>query len=393
MAQKFEQHKPRAEPKARRDIHDARWHTRGDRPMAETADARAADATLAEIYKDKTRFDAYKKVGAHLYGADEFMGMIEKWEKDEGLSSEERDMREQTRGEFVNRMGLVNACQKLMTTSLFRGIRDHDHPVNQVVGSVGEEWALKLIAPRLIKHVGEANGTESLMELHTALRDFHGVYQTRGFNSVYNRIEKYRDRYGITPEKWAGVQRGGSLLDTAGRAYGEFAKQHSFLGKAWYMVPNYARSLKIGFAGWREEKNANMQNLRGARTRALEVLGHVLDEDFLQLVDKAAKTDKPKEVETASKARDAAEQQAARGMSEADITTTRDAEWATHAATLGGTPTQDQYENWTENTFKPAYEAHTSGQGGILMSILRALFSIRLGKLPLPAGVTPRPTP
>ncbi len=388
MSPKFEQNvdPKHKSPKGREDIHKFRYQTRRERTTTEM-DVEA-DATMQQIYKDKKQYEQYKKVGFHEHGKP-FLEMIEKWEKDQKLDDDERNMREEVRSEHVTRMGIVKSCERLLTPDIFKGVGDAQHLVNRLAGELGEQRALDLIKPRLINLVGEENGTESLTELWQALRDLHGVYKTNGFNKVYSRIDRYREQYGITPAKWVEIQSGGNWGEIRSRAYGEFQKQHGFFGRMWHSIPNAWHASKIGFAGWREERNGAMQRLRETRSRALDVLSLVLGEDFQQVIDKEIKTGNSRETDQELKRQDEADSAAARGMSEADITTARDQAWADAVAADPSINTSDGYDDWVENVFTRDYEEVVDRDRGShwLGRLIKSLFSVRCKNITRPAGI------
>jgi hypothetical protein len=347
-----------------------------------------ADVPMSEIFKDKRQYEQYKRVGFHERG-EAFLRMIEKWEKDQELDEGDRDMREDVRTVYVTRMGIVKACDKLLTKDVLKGVGDAQHGINRLVGELGEQRTLDLIKPRLINLVGDENGTESLTELWQALRDMHGVYRSAGFNKVYSRIERYRAQYGITPAKWVEIQSGGNWHEIAGRAYGEFQKQHGFFGKMWHQIPHLWHAAKIGFAGWREERNGAMERLRETRSRALDVLSLVLGEDFQKLIDKEIKSGNPAETERALKDQQRQQSEMANGLTEAELTQYRDAQWENYAR---NNPTENNtagYDNWLENDFTPTYRDNVRAQSGDgwFARMVQTLFSIRLENIPRPAGI------
>ena len=391
MSPKFEQRRRIREedPKERKRIHDARWVDRADIPTADT-DVAETDISMSEIYKDKAQFEAYKKVGFNMKKAP-FLEMVEKWENDKELTEGERYMREDVRMEFVTRMGIMKSCEKLLKPGILKGLRDADARVNRLVGELGEEWALDLIKPRLIQLVGEPDGTESLTDLWQSLRSFHGVYETRGFNKVYSRIENYREKYGITPQKWAEIQRGGSWWETEKRAFGEFQKTHGFLGRLWHAIPERWHASKIGFAGWREERNSQMQRLRESRSQAIDILERIMGPDFQEIIDKAIKSgDRTKTDEMVQKDEES-DSKFARGLTTKQIENRAHKEWTQYQTdNPSKKPTLNNYNKWLEEEFKPAYESEADerGEGGWIVKMIVALFSIRLKEIKAPAGLS-----
>ena len=385
MAPKFEQpRRAREAPKERRRLHEARWADRADVPTADT-DVAEADVPMAEIYRDKRQFEAYKKVGFHLK-KESFLEMIERWEKDEKLTDTDRNMREEVRLEFVTRMGIVKSCEKLLTKDIFKGLRDADDRINRLVGELGEDWVLDLIKPRLINLVGEPDGTASLTDLWQSLRNFHGAYETRGFQKVYSRIEQYREKYGITPQKWAEIQRGGSLTETAGRAYKEFQKQHGILGRLWHAVPESWHAVKIGLAGRSEEQNSQGQRMRETRSHALEILGRIIGPDFQDVVDRAIKTGDKEKTESVLQKQEGGRSELARGLTERQLQSRHDKAWEQYVADNVKKNSANGYEKWLEETFQPDYkrEANEETGGGWVAQLMMALFGIRMKNLKRP---------
>lgn len=391
MSPKFERADTRRRTQERDKIHEARWQTRGDRSTTEKDIE--TDISMSEIYRDKPKFEQYKKVGFHQYGT-AFLRMIEKWEKDEDLGTndternEARDMRDDVRSEFVTRMGIVKSCEALLTKDVLKGVGDAYSGVNRLVGELGEEWALSLIKPRMLNLVGEEDGTESLTELWSALRDMHGVYKTRGFNAVYSRIEKYRAQYGISPAQWAEITRGNGWNETQDRAYEEFQKQHHWFGRAWHGLTEDWHASRVAFAAWRERSNSQMVRLRETRTRALDILSRVLGEDFLKTIDKAIKTGNKAETEQKIKAQEERDAEHASGLSADNIQVAHDHEWDEYTVANPAANTSTGYDNWRENVFKTGYERQvTTGGMSWISRMLTALFNIRLERIPRPAGI------
>lgn len=397
MSPQFESNNPRHSGAGAREwkrIDEAHWQTRGGHPTTES-DVEA-DLSMSEIYNDKEYgekklFEEYKKVGFHLRGKD-FIRMIEKWERDEKLTEDERDMREEVRNEFTTRMGIVKACDKLLTEDVFKGVADEDAPINRLVGELGSKWALSLIKPRLVNLVGEDDGTDSLTELWSALKDMHGVYQTKGFNKVYSRIERYRDKYNISPAKWAEIQRGGTWSGTADRAFQEFQKQHGFLGRIWHSIPHVWHSAWIGWAGWDEQHDSSMQRLRKTRERALAVLGNLMSPEFQEIVDKAIKSGEQEKSEELIKEADERENETAKGLSPELIEEHHNNEWTDYAAANPAENNTSGYDNWRKSIFQKGYSKHVKQQmkekkREWVGKLADALFGVRLERIPRPAGI------
>ncbi len=397
MSPKFEQAKKTDHGGARERgrIHDARWADRQEDKTAGSA-VGEADISMAEIYQDKRQLAAYRNVGSNQENEQEgakFQVMMDKWEGKKELTEEDRNMRERVRMEFVTRMGIAKSCEKLLTKDIFKGLGDASSVVNRLVGELGEEWALALMKPRLIMLVGLQNGTAELTELWQALRNFHGVYETRGFKKVYSRIEKYRQRYGIEPQKWAEIQRGGNLGETANRAFGEFQKQHGFLGRIFHGIPNAVSATKIGFAGRREERNGQMKRLREERSKALEILEKIMGPDFQKIVDEAILTGDRPQSEERIKQKEEKDAKLASGLTEKDIAKRVREGWADK---LGKSKVKDNdanFNKWINGEFMPAYEreANEQTEGSWISQMIISLFSIRLKNIKRPGAATATP--
>src|SRR5262249_15419306 len=106
-------------PKGRDEIHEQRWQTRGERRTTEYDSE--SDLPMSEVYRNKNLLEEYKKVGFHEHGK-AFLSMMEKWEKDEELTGPDREMREDVREVCVTRLGIVKACEKLLTPDVFKGV-------------------------------------------------------------------------------------------------------------------------------------------------------------------------------------------------------------------------------------------------------------------------------
>ncbi|MBI2612969.1 hypothetical protein HYW59_04165 [Candidatus Kaiserbacteria bacterium] len=395
MSPQFEDNKLRTQaPRQRRDIHDARWHLSGDETIIDAAAHKEADIGLSAVYRNERQREAYRKVGFEKKG-DAFLRMMEKWEKDkddptkEQLTEDERDMRAEVYGVFANRMGLAKACEKYLTPVVLKGLKDKSHVVNRLVTELhDEERVLDLIKPRLIKLVETPDGEQDLQELYNALKELHGVHETSGFQEVYGRIERYRSQYNIKPEKWVELQEGGHRATIQDRAFRQLQAQHGFLGKIWHGIPNYIAAQRIGFAGWREDANSQMQRFREMRTGALEILGKVLGSDFQAIIDEEIKTGNKVETTAGLKQKDEQDREFAKGVTKTDIQTRRDTEWAAKVAADPSVNTTAGYDTWVENEFKPAYEREISSRGsGVVMRMLAALFGIRLESIDRPAGI------
>src|SRR3989344_5998186 len=188
------------ETEARKKVGAARWFWEG-KEAPEGIDSSKADKSMREIRRNPAWWEEYKKVGFHKEGRKgeeeggkagrnarekAFLSMSQKMDQMEDdptitLSENERNLYTNIQTEFNKRLALATGCEELLTTDLFKGLRDQNHPLTRVVKGLGASRALDLIKPRVTKLIGESDTTEDLEKLYRALKQMHGYYDTRTY--------------------------------------------------------------------------------------------------------------------------------------------------------------------------------------------------------------------
>jgi hypothetical protein len=304
------------------------------------------------------------------------------------LTDPERDLVQgQALSETIDRLNLAKSCEKLITKDLFEGLDNHS-PLSRAVRAVGQEKALMLMKTRLPQLVGDDLGDIHLRTLRHSLRKMHNMYESGGYKKVMARIDRYKKEYGISPAQWAEVQAGGNLQEVAGRAYEQFQRQYGVVGRAWHAIPNMWHASKIGFAGWREEREGALRKLREAQGDAINVLSILMDEDTQRLIDQASAQDTPT-LDDLAKDQQSREQQDVKGLDLPAIQARHDAEWTAYAAAYPTAPTTVDYDHWRTTIFEPEYgrEVTVPNRNSWVTRIMRSLFNIRAARLARPAGL------
>lgn len=376
----------------RTKVHDARY-SHGDERDTRGLDARFAETSMKEIWRDERMREQYRNVGFHSDDNKLFLSMFTKMQdieagKDVKLTDEERGVRETVRREFVYRAAIAKACDKLLVKDIFKGVGDANLMVNRLVGEVGEKRALELIKPRLLNLVGEPQGTEDLQKLHQALRQMHGLYASKDYQKVSASIEQIRKRYNLSAEDYADLTRGGDVNMVASRVHERLQEGLGFFGRLRHSLPDYIRGMKVGAVAQQEELAQSMRGIRNLRNEALEVISHVLDEDFFKNIDKEIVVQDEQTTDEALASRENENATFARGMTLEDMTAKRDAAWAERLRTNPAENTEPAYDAWVKKDFLTAQrkDIKERGQGrGWLATLVAALFDTRWKEMKKPA--------
>ena len=373
----------------RSKVHEARYSF-GDERDTKGLEAGFSNTSMGEVWRDQRLREQYRNVGFHMHGKT-FLSMYTKMQdletgKEPKLTDAERNMREDVRKEFVYRVAIANACGKLLTKDVFKGVQDENHISNRLVGELGEQRALDLIRPRLVNLVGEPNGTESLLDLHQALQQLRGIYATKNYQKASVRIDRVSKRYDLTPEEYADITRGGNMFEIAGRARRQLQEGMGWVGKTLHFLPDSIRGLKVGYAGWREDHAHSIQQMRQVRSQALDIIRRVLDEDFFKAVDKEIMSGDEGKTEDTLAAKESADAKFARGMTAEDMTAKRDTAWAEYLRTHPGDNNEGTYGTWEKGDFVKAQKQEIkSHSGGWLVALVTALFDVRRKEMKKPS--------
>ena len=287
---------------------------------------------------------------------------------------------------YVQREAVRKNCEDMLSADILAGI-PAGHPLQDVIGSIGKERALELIKPMLDRLVSERDGAR-LNDLHRSLRSMRGLYGTRNYQKVSERVSRVREKYNLTPEEYTQLSRGGSLFQTASRFKQALSEDLGVVRRTISFVPNWFRGAQFGFAAWREGRSGALAQLNSQRGRVLQTLAHTLDADFYASVDREV---------TSGRRAEETQQERLRQHQSVAAELTQDAEqrrhdeaWAQVRAgqwerpsgelvtfdELDETDREHVYDRWRENEYLPGRERDITSRG--FFSLLARFFASML---------------